>query len=61
MLRELKLPRKSPAILPKKSPILYIKSMIILVQTGPREVFFANVKLGNNINVTKKLKQMKSG
>jgi hypothetical protein len=47
--------------LPAKSPILYIKSIIILVQTGPRLVFLARVKLGKSIKVTTKSKQMKSG
>jgi hypothetical protein len=35
--------------------------MITLVQTLPREVFFANVKLGNNINVITKSKKIKTG
>jgi hypothetical protein len=33
----------------------------MFVQTGLREVFFANVKLGNNINEITKAKKIKSG
>jgi hypothetical protein len=53
MLLELKLPLKSPTILPKKSPTLKIKINIIPVQRGPKPVGFYDIKLGNKVKVMK--------